>query len=150
MTQKSEWQILFYTCDCEGNFMRLGGKIVLRDGNETISGAEIFHGNGGLFDIKLTENGEITKKCWVESIDCGANAQAITPDGKTIKLKHKALLRTNPDKKAWKKMKRLALKVECAKNIAGKIEELEYHRKTLIAELKKVDTNLSKLKGKLK
>ena len=134
---ESKWLELIYTCDWDGPYMRLDGKIFPHNVKER------------LFDVQLPA-GMNYPKCLVESVDYGATARAIAQNGDIVQLKHGDLLRPVNDKEVQKKVEKIAHNIRCAENTAAKIKNLEAHKKELSAELAKIDAELAELKGKVK
>ncbi|MBU2529735.1 MAG: hypothetical protein KKD35_01745 [Elusimicrobia bacterium] len=131
---ESKWLKLIYTCDCEGDYMRLGGKIFPGYIKER------------LFDVRLPEDAYYYPKCLVQISNFRTTARAITQNGDIVKLKHGDLLRPVNDKETQRKLEKIEFDMICAENTAARIKDLKYRKKKLTAELKKVTAELAKLK----
>lgn len=134
----SEWKELFYTCDHDGDFVRLvqPGK---KHGN-------IFPDNqvGHIFDIKLLD-GTIYEKCFIYSLDNGVSISAITQDEHILELEGKTMLRSNPDQEVENKLSRVYRKLIQEKNKQLRISRLRQRKAELETELQHVKNELSKL-----
>ena len=143
---ESNWKILFHTCDCGGDYMKLGDSVEPTKRGERIIGGDIFPCNvkETVFDVKLP-NGKIFEKCLVVDDSFGDHATAIMQDGSTLELEHKTLLRANPDKEVEKKLNKIYFDIVQEKNRQQRIQCLEDRKRDLTAKLKETNAELKKL-----
>jgi len=133
MTQ--EWQELFFTCDEEGSFVKLGGPK-----GRVFPNKEKEH----IFDVKLP-NGTIYEKCYIYSPDFGISISGITQDGEVLQLKNRTLLMSNPNPELENKLNKIYLQIMQKLNEEQRITRLQQRKTELEKELEYVIGELNKL-----